>query len=80
LRSVTRHLLISVSLRLYRRSRRTDGVQPATNHGSIFLDRLTSIEVDGENWIAIASFKQGWISDGSFASPGNLRLCSAKNP
>jgi hypothetical protein len=38
------------------------------------------IEVDGENWIAIASPKQGWISDGSFASPGNLRLCSVKNP
>ncbi|MBD2355999.1 hypothetical protein H6G41_15440 [Tolypothrix sp. FACHB-123] len=36
------------------------------------------VEVDGENWIAIASPKEGWISDGSLASSGNLRLCSAK--
>ncbi|BAY65040.1 hypothetical protein NIES22_51420 [Calothrix brevissima NIES-22] len=36
------------------------------------------VEVDGKNWIAIASPKEGWISDGSFASRGNLRLCSAK--
>ncbi|BAY08299.1 SH3 domain-containing protein [Calothrix sp. NIES-2098] len=38
------------------------------------------LEVDGRNWIAIASPKQGWVSDGSFASSGNLRLCSVKNP
>ncbi|WP_144051343.1 hypothetical protein [Calothrix sp. PCC 7507] len=38
------------------------------------------VEVNGENWIAIASPKKGWVSDGSSASPGNLRLCSLKNP
>jgi hypothetical protein len=37
------------------------------------------VEVNGENWIAIASPKKGWVSDGKVASPGNLRLCSPKN-
>ncbi|BAY21614.1 hypothetical protein NIES2100_13700 [Calothrix sp. NIES-2100] len=38
------------------------------------------VEVNGENWIAIAYPKDGWISDGSLASGGNLRLCSVKKP
>lgn len=33
------------------------------------------IEVDGRNWVAIRSPKEGWISDDSFTSQGNLTLC-----
>lgn len=33
------------------------------------------LEVNGENWIHIVSPTQGWVSDGSFAGSGNLRLC-----
>lgn len=33
------------------------------------------IEVDGRNWVAIVSPKNGWISDGSPNSEGNLKLC-----
>lgn len=37
------------------------------------------VEINGENWLAIASPKTGWVNDGSFASRGNLQLCSLKN-
>ncbi len=34
------------------------------------------VEVDGENWVSITAPKKGWVSDGSFAGSGNLRLCT----
>jgi Bacterial SH3 domain len=33
------------------------------------------INTDGKNWVAITSPVEGWVSDGSHASQGNLRLC-----
>lgn len=33
------------------------------------------VETEGQNWLAIASPVDGWISDGSPTSQGNLRLC-----
>jgi len=36
-----------------------------------------TISNDGNrNWVAISSPVEGWISDGTFAGEGNLRLCS----
>lgn len=33
------------------------------------------VEQNGENWIAITSPREGWVSDGT-NSQGNLRLCN----
>lgn len=33
------------------------------------------VEVDGENWLAISSPQEGWISDGFKTDKGNLTLC-----
>lgn len=33
------------------------------------------VEVDGENWLAISSPQEGWISDGLKTDQGNLTLC-----
>lgn len=33
------------------------------------------VEVDGENWLAISSPSDGWISDGLKTDKGNLTLC-----
>jgi hypothetical protein len=36
------------------------------------------VQTQGINWLAISSPRQGWISDGSPTSEGNLRLCRRK--
>jgi hypothetical protein len=36
---------------------------------------VSIVEADGRNWVSISAPRKGWISDGSFASKGNLRLC-----
>jgi len=36
------------------------------------------IQTDGNNWVAITSPLEGWISDGSPTSEGNLTLCRRK--
>jgi hypothetical protein len=36
----------------------------------------TIIEYEGRNWVAIATPVQGWVSNGTPGSQGNLELCS----
>ncbi len=33
------------------------------------------VAADNQNWVAIVAPVKGWVSDGSFSSQGNLRLC-----
>ena len=35
------------------------------------------IEADGRNWVAIVAPVNGWVSNGSPGSPGNLSLCES---
>ncbi len=51
------------------------------NNKIVRTDSLPALisEVDGENWVHIVYPLDGWVSDGSFAGQGNLKLCSVKS-